>query len=89
MARTDRGCVMDVIEYLENLGEYALASVGFNQATVRFNQFHGAYCAFASCHVFDSNEQYNKATELYLQLVEYLNATYDMNIEYDATELFV
>ncbi|MGL3693811.1 hypothetical protein [Acinetobacter sp. LA-1] len=80
---------MDVIEYLENLGEFALASVDFYQATVRFNQFHGAYWALTGCHVYDSNDQYNKATELYLQLVEYLNATYNMNIEYDATELFV
>ena len=89
MARTDGGYVMDVIEYLENLGEFALASEDFHQATVRFNQFHGAYCAFSACHVYDSNEQYNKATELYLQLVEYLNATYDMNVKYDASELFV
>ncbi len=89
MARTDRGCVMDVIEYLEEKAQVVLESSSYDSAVKDFNKFHGAFDALARCFVFSCDDEYNKGVELYLQLVEYLNATYDMNIEYDASELFV
>ena len=89
MARTDGDCVMGVIEYLEEKAQMVLESSSFDSAVKDFNKFHGAFDALTRCIVFTSDDEYNKGVELYLQLVEYLNATYNMNIEYDATELFV
>ena len=89
MARTGGGYVMGVIEYLEEKAQLVLDSSSYDSAVKDFNKFHGAFDALARCVVFSSDDEYNKGVELYLQLVEYLNATYNMNIEYDATELFV
>jgi hypothetical protein len=80
---------MDVIEYLENMAQVVLNSKDYDCAVKNFNQFHGAFDALARCAVFSSDDEYNKALEIYLQLVEYGNATYDMNIQYDKDDLFV
>ena len=81
--------MMDTIEYLDELAQIFINSRDYDFAVKTFNQFHGAFDALAKCAVFSSDDEYNKAIEIYLQLVEYGNATYDMNIQYDKDEFFV
>ena len=72
MARTDRGCVMDVIEYLELKAQDIMDCKDYDSAYLLHAQLLGAMKLSVECHLFKNDFEFKKADDLFMQLCQFM-----------------
>ena len=83
MARTDGDCVMDVIEYLENMATSVFDAVDETQSKNELNKLYGACKLVVDCYPFQDESSYMVVSDLLIQVAEFHAATYGTTLVYD------